>query len=459
MVSSGRWLTVFDSFTGAWQTDTSLDQQSILRQSTVYACIRQIANDISKLPLLLIAPIAPRSNVWQPVENPAYTPLLRKPNAFQTRLEFFFWWLASLLIQGNTYALKLRDGRGIVQKLVVLDPFRVVPLVSPRGEIFYQLDSEHLAGLQEQVTVPSVDIIHQKYMPLNHPLIGCAPLQVAGNSASAALSITKHTKGFYSTAARPAGVLEAPKEISQEQADAIQKAWQEFQKPENQGKVAVLENGLKFNALSISAVDSQTLETLKYTAEDICVAFGVPAWKIGAAPFPTSNNAELSERVYYAQTLQPLIEGIELLIDEGLDLSSTLGVEFDLKHLLRLDSMARIKFWSEGTKGGIFSPDEARADFNLAPVPGGATPYLQQQNFSLAALAKRDAKEDPFAAAAADTAAASDPSEDEEPLPDDLADKVESGELTESEARELAEERYYEGISVDALEYFMGRGN
>jgi phage portal protein BeeE len=254
-------------------------------------------------------------------------------------------------------------------------------------------------------------------------------------------------------------VLEAPKEISQEQADAIQKAWQEFQKPENQGKVAVLENGLKFNALSISAVDSQTLETLKYTAEDICVAFGVPAWKIGAAPFPTSNNAELSERVYYAQTLQPLIEGIELLIDEGLDLSSTLGVEFDLKHLLRLDSMARIKFWSEGTKGGIFSPDEARADFNLAPVPGGATPYLQQQNFSLAALAKRDAKEDPFAAAAADTAAASDPSEDEEPLPDDLADKVESGELTESEARELAEERYYEGISVDALEYFMGRGN
>jgi hypothetical protein len=121
--------------------------------------------------------------------------------------------------------------------------------------------------------------------------------------------------------------------------------------------------------------------------------------------------------------------------------------------------MARIKFWSEGTKGGIFSPDEARADFNLAPVPGGATPYLQQQNFSLAALAKRDAKEDPFAAAAADTAAASDPSEDEEPLPDDLADKVESGELTESEARELAEERYYEGISVDAFEYFMGRGN
>lgn len=456
MVSGGRWLTIFDSFTGAWQTDTSLDEQSILRQSTVYACIRQIANDISKLPLQLIAPIAPRSSVWQPTENAAYTPVLRKPNGFQTRIEFFFWWLVSLLVAGNTYVLKVRDGSGNVRKMFVLDPFKVVPLVAPSGEVFYQLDAEHLAGIGVQVRVPALDIIHQKYMPLNHPLMGCSPLQVAGNSASAALSIAKHTKGFYANSARPAGVLEAPMDITETQANAIKTAWQEFQKPENQGKVAVLEKGLKFTQLSINAVDSQTLETLKYTAEDICVAFGVPAWKIGAGPMPTANNAELSERVYYTQTLQPLIEGIELLIDEGLNLSAVVGVEFDLKYLLRLDSLARIKFWGEGTKAGIFAPDEARADFNLAPVPGGATPYLQQQNYSLAALAKRDAQEDPFATAAPAAPAAG---EEAEELPGDLADKVEAGELSEDEARELAAERHYESFSAAALAAFQGQAS
>lgn len=455
--SSGRWLTVFDSFTGGWQTDTSIDEQSILRQSTVYACIRQIGNDISKLPPCLIAPISAGSNVWQPTENPAYTPVLRKPNAFQTRIEFFFWWLASLLIAGNTYVLKLRDQRNVVRKLVVLDPFKCVPLVSPSGEVFYRLDSEHLAGLQAQVTVPALDIIHHKYMPLNHPLIGCSPLQVAGNSASAALSIAKHTKGFYSNSARPAGVIEAPTDISEPQANAIRAAWQEFQKPENLGKIAVLEKGLKFQALQISAVDAETLGTWKYTAEEICVAFGVPAWKIGVGTMPTANNAELSQRIYYEQTLQPLIEGIELLLDEGLELSSALGVEFDLKHLMRLDSMARIKFWSEGTKGGIFAPDEARADFNLGPVPGGATPYLQQQNYSLAALAKRDAKEDPFAAAKPSAASESTEDGEQEPLPDDLAEAVESGELTDEEAREQAQERRITA-DYDALHTFIYGG-
>jgi hypothetical protein len=43
------------------------------------------------------------------------------------------------------------------------------------------------------------------------------------------------------------------------------------------------------------------------------------------------------------------------------------------------------------------SPNEGRAKFDLKPVTGGESPYLQQQNYSLEALAKRDAQADPFA--------------------------------------------------------------
>jgi phage portal protein BeeE len=133
------------------------------------------------------------------------------------------------------------------------------------------------------------------------------------------------------------------------------------------------------------------------SGEIICSVFHVPGYKVGVGPTPTYQNAEVLNQIYYSDCIQVQIEGIEALIDEGLGIEAAgYCVEFELDDLLRMDSATKIKMLGEAVGGAIMSPNEARNRLNLASVDGGDTPYLQQQNYSLAALNKRDTQADPF---------------------------------------------------------------
>jgi phage portal protein BeeE len=145
------------------------------------------------------------------------------------------------------------------------------------------------------------------------------------------------------------------------------------------------------------------IEQLGLSAKMVCSAFGVPAHMVGAADPPSYNNIESLNQQYYAQTLQKHFEAIEILLDEGLGLTEvvgkTYGTEFDLDDLLRMDTATLVDSESKAVGAGIKMPNEARSRLNLPPVVGGQTPYLQQQNYSLAALNKRDTQANPFAPA------------------------------------------------------------
>ena len=147
----------------------------------------------------------------------------------------------------------------------------------------------------------------------------------------------------------------------------------------------------------IPAADAQLIEQLKWTVEDVARCFRIPLYKINSGANPTFNNISALNQDYYAQTLQHMIEGIEVLLDEGLNLANVkdkvYGVEFDLDGLLRMDPLTRMDVAQRGVGAGVLAPDEARKRENLPPVQGGATPYLQQQNYSLAALDRRDKAE------------------------------------------------------------------
>src|SRR4030095_1362663 len=112
------------------------------------------------------------NGIWTPVDIAAFSPVLRKPNRYQTRIKFVEFWITSKLLHGNAYVLKQRDQRGIVIALYVLDPTRVIPLVTPSGDIYYQLNRDDLSGLTDSVTVPAREIIHDPMVCLFHPLIG-----------------------------------------------------------------------------------------------------------------------------------------------------------------------------------------------------------------------------------------------------------------------------------------------
>jgi phage portal protein BeeE len=157
--------------------------------------------------------------------------------------------------------------------------------------------------------------------------------------------------------------------------------------------------------MAMSAADSQVVEQLKMTAEIIYSTFHVPLYKGGLGPLPAVSNIEALDQQYYSQCLQSLIEAMELLMDDGLGLDKKKGVEFDLDVLLRMDTQTRYKVLGEGVKSALLSPNEARKKENMPPVPGGDSPYLQQQNYSLEALAKRDSQPDPFSKSGAAPAA------------------------------------------------------
>lgn len=409
--SSRGWFPLIrEPFAGAWQHNVEIRFDSVLSNYADFACRTLIASDISKLPLNLVE--LDQDGIWNVVKNPAYSPVLRKPNHYQNRMQFLESWVLSKLQMGNTYVLKVRDQRNVVTQLYVLDPRRVMPLVSQTGDVFYELHQDDLSGIASQVVVPASEIIHDRFNCMFHPLVGVSPIFASGLAATQGNAIQRNSTHFFLNGSQPGGILVAPGAIDDATAKRLKEHWEENYSGNNQGKVAVLGDGLKYEAMAVKAVDAQLIDQLKWTASIVCSTYHVPPYKIGVGQMPTNNNVEALNTEYYSQCLQVLIEAIELCLDEGLNTGEGLGTELDISNLLRMDTATQLESLEKGVKGGILKPNEARAKLNLSPVAGGDTPYLQQQNFSLFALDKRDSQEDPFATGGNGSSASSEPSND-----------------------------------------------
>lgn len=415
---------VRESFTGAWQRNITVNNTTVLAHSAVFSCVTLIASDISKMGLRLVEQDA--NEIWRPTQSPAFSPVLRKPNHYQNRIKFIESWVLSKLSRGNAIILKERDERRVVVALHVLDWNRAKPLVAPNGDVFYQLYRDDLAGVIDEVTVPASEIIHDLMNPLFHPLCGVSPLFACGFAAMQGLAIQSSSTDFFSNGALPGGVLTAPGTIDDATAKRLKEHWENNYTGKNAGKVAVLGDGLKFERMVMSSVESQLIEQLKWTGETVCACYHVPPYMVGIAPPPNFNNIEALNQQYYSQCLQSLIECIELCLDEGLGLTEvsgkTLGTEFVIDDLLRMDTATQVKTLGDGIKQALFAPNEARRRINLKPLTGGDTVYLQQQNFSIEDLNKRSQSDDPFAAGKS-TPAPSPSSADggDEPSVDDAA--------------------------------------
>lgn len=436
--SRGGWFPVIrESYPGAWQQNVEVDFNAALSYHAVFACITLIASDIAKLRVKLMEK---QNDIWTEVENSAYSPVLRKPNHFQTRIQFWENWITSKLTTGNTYALKQRDSRNVVKKLYILDPNLVWPLISDDGAIFYELRPDNLAGFTERIIVPDREIIHDRFNCLFHPLVGVSPIFAGGLAAIQGLNIQTNATNFFGNSSRPGGLLIAPGRIGADSATRLKTYWDENFTGSNRGKIAVLGDGLKYQDIAINAADSQLIEQLKWTAEIVCSAFHVPPYKIGVGALPSYNNVQALNVEYYSQCLQRLIEDAEVCLDEGLATGATLGTEFDLDGLLRMDTVTQIQSMRDAVSAGIMAPNEARRKIDLKPVDGGDSPYLQQQNFSLEALAKRDKQDDPFGTATPAQPPALEGPEDDGDNEDDVDDASAERMLSRSDIDNLLAE-------------------
>jgi len=385
----GWWPIIRESFPGAWQRNVEVKFDSVLSHHADFACRTLIASDIAKLRVKLVQ--KDDDGIWEEITNSAYSPVLRKPNAFQNRIQFFESWMLSKLQRGNTYVLKERDGRGVVKRLHVLDPTLVTPLVADNGDVYYQLADDRLAGIHHQLVAPASEIIHDRFNTFFHPLIGLSPIFASGLAAMQGLAIQNDNTLFFQNGAQPGGVLTAPGAIHDETAARIKEKWDTNFSGKNSGKVAVLGDGLKYEPMRAKAVDSQVIDQLKWTAEVVCGVYHVPAFMAGVGSEPNYNNVQNLTLRYYSQCLQVHMESIEACLDEGLNMDGvTIGTEFDTDELMRMDESTQMEVL-EKSKGKL-TVNEQRRRLNRKPVEGGDTVYLQEQDHSLEWLARRDAQ-------------------------------------------------------------------
>lgn len=438
--SRGGWYPIVrEAFTGAWQRNLSTTLTDVLSHPTVFACITLIASDIAKMRFELVRETD--NDVWLPTESAAFSPVLRTPNHFQTPFQFFHWWMISKLKTGNTYALKRRDARGVVDALYVLDPERVRPLIAPDGSVFYELSTEELAGVPDQVVVPAREMIHDRFNTLFHPLVGISPLYACGTAALLGLKILNNSVHFFANGSRPSGVLTAPGPIKEETAKRLKEEWEALFGGANRGRTAVVGDGLKYEPMDEPAEKSQLSQQWSAASQAIADAFHVP-WYLVGGPQPPYNNIQALNVQYYTQCLQPLTTALEQVMDVGLGLSPDkiggvrLGTQFNINDLLWMDSATMMDVISKGIGAGVLKPNEGRARLNLSPVTGGDTPYLQQQNWSLRDLDERSTN--PQLTPPAPAAPALPPAEaDREDLPAEMTETM----LTVSLRKTLSLER------------------
>lgn len=417
----GGWQKILEPHAGAWQRNVEETTGDTLCYPTLYSCLSRISQDIGKLPFRVMRE---SEGIKTPQPIAAKFSALKKPNHYQTTLQFLVCWVLSLLTDGNTYVLRARDGAGNVIALHVLDPDRVKPLVSPSGDVFYELYGgdygglipapPSITGIDGTLVVPAADIIHDRYTTLHHPLVGVPPVCAAYWPAVKNLKILRNSASFFNNGAQASGILTAPAGMTDSDAAEIKEYWNTNFSGDNSGKVAVIGADMKYTAFSMKAIDSQMVEQMKYSDEQICQAFGISPYKIGIGQPPGGWKSDDVNVEYYGDVLSPIIEGMEALLNAGLEVPDGVTIELDTSPLWRMDEGKQAEVQSTLVSGKIKTPDEARKSLNLAPTGGGDTLWGQNQDYPLGMLADRKEWDSTMIAAPVEQPAEPEPPTEEE---------------------------------------------
>jgi HK97 family phage portal protein len=379
------WPVVREPYTGAWQLNDPLTAETALSNPSVFGCVTGISADIGKIAPPLLLEID-NDGFWHETTNSAYTPVLRRPNRYQTAQQFVEQWMLSKLLHGNTYVLKGRDDRGVVNTLYVLDPGRVKVLVAPDGSVYYELQGNDLAGVAsdaQPIVLPAREIIHDRFNCVFHPLMGIPPLYAISGAVTQAQAIQASSTTFFAKGGRPAGVLIAPTKLDDASAARIKERIANFKT----GEILIAELGMKYESIDANAADQQLIAQLGWTEEKVAAVYRMPISILNSSKQPPYANAEASQLQYKSQCLEPHLNSLAATLAAGLELPLYLTLEFDDTLLIWMDTATRTTAAKNAIVSGL-SPNEVRATYyGVGPVKGGDLPFLQMQNQPIDVLA------------------------------------------------------------------------
>ena len=362
------WSSPYSFFFGISSSGKSVNEKTALQTTAVYACVRILAETIASLPLHTYRYSTGGKEKAQ--DHPLYYLLHSEPNPEMTSFVFRETLMGHLLLWGNAYAQIIRDGRGRVLGLYPLLPSKMLVSRTDQGILFYQYEKDGRTYF-----LPDTDVLHIPGLGFDG-LVGYSPVAMAKNAIGMAIATEEYGAKFFANGASPGGVLEHPGVVKD--PGKIRESWNAvYQGSGNAHRVAVLEEGMKFQPIGIPPEQAQFLETRKYQLNEIARIFRIPPHMIGDLEKSSFSNIEQQSLEFVMYTLDPWVIRWEQAISRVLFSDSEKRqyfVKFNVDGLLRGDYQSRMNGYAVGRQNGWLSANDIRELENLnriSPELGG----------------------------------------------------------------------------------------
>ena len=385
-------------YMGGSSAGKTVTERSAMQMTAVYACVRILSEEVAGLPLHLYR-YKKDGSKEKAVGESLYRLLHDEPNPEMSSFVFRETLMTHLLLWGNAYAQIIRNGKGEVVALYPLMPNKMSVDRGEDGRIYYTYnkgpDENHPKG-GSTVTLTARDVLHIPGLGFDG-LVGYSPIAMAKNAIGLAIATEEYGAKFFANGAAPSGVLEHPGTIKD--PARLRENWNStFGGSANSGKVAVLEEGMKYTPISISPEQAQFLETRKFQIDEIARIFRVPPHMVGDLEKSSFSNIEQQSLEFVKYTLDPWVVRWEQSLSRAL-LSPAEKADhffkFNLEGLLRGDYQSRMNGYAIARQNGWMSANDIRELENLDRIPAeeGGDLYLVNGNMKPLTQAATQTKE------------------------------------------------------------------
>lgn len=360
----------------ATNSGASVTPEKAMRLTAVNCAVRILSEGVASLPIQLFK----RNDTGRErdlghflVDAP-----IRHPNAWQTPFDFKEMMTIHLLLRGNAYAQIVPTKEGRISQLIPLHPDSIEVKSTRKKTIQYIYTRSD--GTKR--TFQAWQIFHLRNMPKDG-LVGISPIQSCREALGLSLSAEEYGSRFYKNDSTPGGVLTHPGRVDDDVHARLKKSWQEAHSGvKNAHNVAILEEGMDWKPISISAKDAQFIESRNFQISEIARIFNLPPHLLKDLTHATFSNIEKQDLDFLKHSLRPwLIRWEESyqrdIIDlfDGEVLPGTYEplryIKFNVDAITRADIAVRTKAYSDGIRSGWLSINDVRAKEDMNPIKGG----------------------------------------------------------------------------------------
>lgn len=377
----GAWLDDMGGVGRMSSAGVKVSPERSLSASAVFACVRVIAEDVAKLPLIVYRRMSMDGGQGKEraTDIRLYDLLRYEPNKEMGPFDFKQALQVCALVWGNGYAEINRDNVGDVAGIWPLESWKVCEQRDEGGNLYYEYRE---GATSEPRSIRPRDMIHIKGISANG-IVGWMLSEVGAESMGLYLAAMKFTSSYFANGASTGEAIIYPHAMKPEEFTAwVSLMRQQYEGAGKQHKTRYFDRDVKIHSGgAIAPKDSQLIDTLHFSIEDVARYFRVTPHKIGHLLRATFNNIESLDLDHYKSTIQPrLVQNEEEYSRKLLSPADrqTYIIEHLVDALLRADYKTRTEGYSKGLTDGWLSRNEVRAMENLNPVPGGEKYYIQQ---------------------------------------------------------------------------------